>query len=410
MTDGKEIKEIQGQHLRPDRSSVSHEITDNLDVQSVVEGNNTFAFELYAELRKIEGNLFFSPHSISTALAMTYAGARENTANQMAQTLHFALGQAQPHSAFAEIGVRLRSVHQESGNQLNIANALWPQAGYAVLEEFIALLKEYYRVSITPVDYEADTEAARKTINTWVAEKTQEKIKELIKERILDSLTRLVLVNAIYFKGTWASQFDKSYTQNAPFRLTSEESIEVPMMAQTQRFQYYENNRFQILELPYVGHTLSMILLLPQQIDGLTEFEKTLTLENLQRWTGRLRERKVEVILPKFRLNSQFRLDSVLQSLGMVDAFKQDKANFAGIDGNEARLYIAAVIHQAFVNVDEEGTEATAATAVVIKARSAYAPPPTFRADHPFVFLIRDNDTGSILFIGRVAEPEKIEA
>ena len=220
----------------------SLESTDNLNLQSVVKGNNIFTFELYAELRNTEGNLFFSPHSISTALAMTYAGARANTAEQMAQALHFPLGQAQLHSAFAEIEVRLRSVHQESGNQLNTANALWPQAGYAVLEEFTALLQEYYRVSITPVDYKSDTEAARKTINTWVAKKTQEKIKELMKEGILDSLTRLVLVNAIYFKGTWASQFDKSHTKNAPFWLTSEESIEVPMMVQTQRFRYYENN------------------------------------------------------------------------------------------------------------------------------------------------------------------------
>ena len=313
--------------------------------------------------------------------------------------------QAQLHPIFAEIEAKIRSV-QQGDNQLNIANALWPQDEYPFLEPFYSLLKEYYGVSITPVDYKGNTEGARKTINAWVEEKTQEKIKELIKKGLLDPLTRLVLVNAIYFKGTWASQFEKHLTKNHPFWLTSEESIQVPMMTQTQQFGYYENNKFQMLGLPYVGGNLSMILLLSQKVDGLAELEKTLTVANLQRWIARLFEMEVEVILPKFQLNSQFRLDETLKSLGMVDAFDPRSANFAGMDGNKAWLYIGAVVHQAFVNVDEEGTEAAAATAVVMKARSAPPPIPTFRADHPFIFLIRDNDTGSILLIGRVAHPD----
>jgi len=385
--------------------TVIQQVVENSDAKSVVQGNTSFALDLYAELRKIEGNLFFSPYSITTALAMTYAGARENTAKQMAQTLHFTFDQAQLHPIFAEIEAKIRSV-QQGDNQLNIANALWPQEKYPFLEEFYSLLKECYDVSITPVDYKGDTESARKTINAWVEEKTQDKIKELIKKGILDPLTRLVLVNAIYFKGTWASQFEKHLTRNHPFWLATEESIEVPMMTQTQQFGYYENNKFQMLGLPYVGNKLSMILLLPLKVDGLAELEKTLTMANLQRWIARLFEMEVEVILPKFQLNSQFRLDEALKSLGMVDAFDERRANFAGMDGNEAWLYIGAVVHQAFVKVDEEGTEAAAATAVVMKAKSIPPPTPTFRADHPFIFLIRDNDTESIQFMGRVANPD----
>jgi serpin B len=296
---------------------------------------------------------------------------------------------------------------QEKGHvQLRVANALWPQKGYAFLEDYLALAEEYYGVLITPVDYR-ETEVARQKINAWVEEKTQGKIKELIRPGILGVLTRLVLVNAIYFKGDWKSQFQPALTKPAPFWVTPHEKIQTPTMTQRQRFGYAEREGLQVLELPYAGDDVSMILLLPEKVDGLGRLEDALTPENLDRWTRPLEEKEVQVFLPKFKESSQFRLEKTLASMGMVDAFEMDKADFSGMDGRKW-LYIAAVIHQAFVEVNEEGTEAAAATAVVIKARSAPGvsrPPLIFRADHPFVFLMRDNRTGSILFLGRMVSP-----
>ncbi|MDH5405343.1 MAG: serpin family protein [Candidatus Aminicenantes bacterium] len=382
------------------------DIDSNLKI--VVEGNTAFALELYRQLRSTEGNLFLSPYSISTALAMTYAGARENTAKQMADTLRFSLEQQQLHSAFARLESHLNAVQEKGNIQLNVANSLWPQKDYPFLKEYLALIKECYGVLITPVDYKTAHEAASKLINEWVEEKTKNKIRDLIQPGVLDALTRLVLVNAIYFKGNWASQFKEKQTENAPFRLLSRETIQVPTMSQKQKFGYAEDQSLQILELPYIGDDISMLVLLPKQVNGLSEIEKNLTVENLRKWTAHLSEQEVMVFLPKFKMTSEFRLDKALISMGMSEAFDMNKANFAGMDGNPNWLYIAAVIHKAFVDVNEEGTEAAAATAVVTKALSA--PPLTFRADHPFIFLIRENLTGSILFIGRVTDPTKEEA
>ena len=379
-----------------------HQTTQKLNTQATIAGNSNFAFELYAELRKMGGNLFFSPHSISTALAMTYAGARENTADQMAQALHFIPNQTHLHTAFAQIEASLNSLQD---NEVNSANALWPQIGYPLLEEFVALLTTYYATTITPVDYQTDPESARQAINAWVESKTKDKIKNLLQPGVLDALTRLVLVNAIYFKGVWANKFDKTATRAEPFWVTTENSMDVPMMHQTRQFNYRDSNHVQILELPYVGDKLSMVVLLPKKIDGLANLEKELTLSNVKKWLHQLRATEVNVTLPKFKLDAQFQLNQMLQSLGITDAFDEAKANFAGIDGQEAWLYIAAVIHQAFVNVDEEGTEAAAATAVIFKVRAMPTPPPVFKANHPFIFLIRDNETEAILFMGRVAEP-----
>jgi serpin B len=380
---------------------------DGRDLAAVVEANTLFALDLYAELKAVEGNLFFSPYSISTALAMTHAGARGNTEAQTAQVLHFTLGQGQLHPAFASLEAKLRAVQEKGHVQLSVANALWPQKGYAFLEDYLALTEKYYGVLITPVDYR-ETEAARQKINAWVEEKTQDKIKELIPPGILDVLTRLVLVNAIYFKGDWKSQFGQALTKPAPFWITLHEKIQTPTMTQRQRFRYAEGDGLQVLELPYAGDAVSMILLLPRKVDGLKKLEDSMTPKNLDKWTRRLKEREVQVFLPRFKESSQCRLEKTLASMGMVDAFEMDKADFSGMDGRKRWLYIAAVIHQAFVEVNEEGTEAAAATAVVIKARAAPGvsrPPLIFRADHPFVFLIRDNRTGSILFLGRMVSP-----
>lgn len=367
----------------------------------VVKGNSDFAFDLYKQLRHAEGNLFFSPLSISTALAMTYAGARGNTEIQMAATLRFALEQEALHPAFASLENRLRAV-QELGNiQLAVANSLWPQIGYTFLKEFILLTEKYYGAVINPVEY-GDPEGARKKINRWVELKTEDKIKDLIPPRLIDELTTLVLVNAIYFKGNWANQFDPGLTKEATFWVTKDEESEVPTMNQQKEFGYAESENLQVLELPYVGSDLSMVVLLPKMIDGLAELEDTLTKESLEKWTSNLWETEVRVSLPVFKMSGMFMLGGTLASMGMTDAFGSS-ADFSGMDGSKS-LAISEVVHKAFIEVNEEGTEAAAATAVVM-ARSIPPPQPTFRANHPFVFLIRESNTGSILFLGRVANP-----
>jgi len=373
---------------------------------AVVEGNTAFALDLYRELKDTKGNLFFSPYSISTALAMTFAGARENTAKQMADVLHFPSGQNDVHPAFGQLETLLNEVQTKGDIQLNVANSLWPQEGYPFLAEYLALVKEYYGVVITPVDYRKAAEKAREIINQWVEEKTKDKIKNLIQPGVLDAVTRLVLVNAIYFKGNWASQFDEKRTKEDTFYLLSGKTVQTPLMAQEKEFAYRDEEFLQVLELPYVGESLSMIVLLPKEKDGLPQLEKQLTAANLRMWTSSPRKRKVKVFLPRFKMTSQFSLSKTLAAMGMRDAFNPDKADFSGMDGRPNWLYIGAVLHKAFVDVNEEGTEAAAATAVVMKIRMVLDQP-TFRADHPFIFLIRENTTGSILFLGRVMDPSQ---
>jgi len=376
---------------------------NNSDIEVLVKGNTTFALDLYGRLKEAEGNLFFSPYSISTALAMTYAGARGNTEAQMSRTLHFTLGQKRLHPAFAALDGKLSAVQERGNIQLRVANALWPQQGYTFLDDYLALMKEYYGVLITSLDY-GDAETARGIINAWVEEKTEEKIKDLIGAGVLNAMTRLVLTNAIYFKGNWASQFDKAVTERAPFWVTPDETVKVPMMAQKHEFGYAESDEWQMIDLPYVGDELAMILLLPRQVDGLAELESSLTADALREWTTRLWRREVRVFLPRFKLECKLELAGKLVSMDMADAFNDDKADFSGMDGSKW-LCISNVIHQAFVDVNEEGTEAAAATAVVMALKAAPPPPAVFRADHPFVFLIRENMTGRILFIGRVTNP-----
>lgn len=297
----------------------------------IVEGNNKFALELYAKLRAREGNLFFSPYSISTALAMTYAGARGETEAQMWKTLRFPTehykaldtdNQGRPFyrierrpmsreriaAAFGALQRGLKADSKKSGYELTVANALWGQKGYGFLKTFLKLTEKNYGAGLKEVDFIAATEAARETINVWVGKKTRNKIKNLIPKGVLNRLTRLVLTNAIYFKGNWARQFKKDRTKDAPFTLAGGEKVDVPMMNQTAEFNYMETEDFQGLELPYVDDELSMIILLPKQGDGLAEFEKTLTLESLSQWLARFRKRKVIVSVPKFKMTSQFRL------------------------------------------------------------------------------------------------------
>jgi len=373
------------------------------DLKSIVEGNTAFALDLYSVLKKEKGNLFFSPYSISAALAMTYGGTRGNTAEEMEKALHFTLGAKKTHPAFAEIDATLSEVQKKGKVQLHVANSLWPQRDYPFLPEYLTLTKQHYGVSVTPVDYVKATEKARKIINKWVEDETKKKIKDLIRQGDLDPLTVLVLVNAIYFKGNWENQFDSDYTTESDFTLFNGKKKQVSMMYQKGIFGYRELKDVQVLELPYVGKQLSMFIILPRNARGLRNIENNLTEGNLRSWISRLPREEVLVYLPKFKITwGTFELNKPLTALGIKDAFVSGRADFSGMDGTKT-LFIGLVLHKAFVEVNEEGTEAAAATAVVMK-RGA---PQTliFRADHPFLFMIRDNTTGSILFLGRVVDP-----
>jgi serpin B len=378
------------------------------NVQKVVAGNTQFAVNLYDKLDAGDGNLFFSPFSISTALAMTSGGARGETARQMAQVLQFSLPAEELHPAFAELGSELKALQATGNVQIDVANSLWPQSGFPMRQKYLAFCEKYYGTSINPVDYKEHAEDARKKINDWVEDKTHKKIVDLLKPGVLNAATRLVLVNAIYFKGDWAKPFKAAQTHDEPFHVTAGTDVKAPLMQQTESFGYAEFPDLQVLELPYASNELSMVVLLPRKVDGIGSLEKQLTTENLILWTDKLEEQKVHVFLPKFTATSEFSLRGTLSGMGMTDAFTGN-ADFSGMDGKKD-LFISDVIHKAYVKVDEEGTEAAAATAVIVRfgAMPPPAPPtPTFRADHSFLFFIRDNRTGSILFLGRVTNPAK---
>lgn len=380
----------------------------------ISEANNAFAVALFARLAaEREGeNLFFSPTSIETALAMTYSGARGNTATQMAKVLHLPSEAQTIHSDFGDFLIRLNAAKTADGKprgyQLSVANALWGQKGYAFLPDFVSLLKKHYHAGLSEVDFETDSEGARKKINTWVEKETRDKIKDLIGQGVLTADTRLVLTNAIYFKGDWAAQFEKKATRDEPFHVSAEQQKTVPLMHCTGEYGYLEEETLQVLKLPYVGDELSMIILLPKKIDGLAALEKELTQTKLSDWFSRLGEQKVAVSMPKFKATTQFELNGVLAALGMSDAFDANRADFSGMTGNRD-LCISNVIHKAFVDVNEEGTEAAAATGVVVRLTAARPsePPPEFRADHPFLFVIRDEKSEAILFMGRLRNPGK---
>jgi serpin B len=395
-------------------------------------GNDCFALQLYQKLQGEKGNLFFSPYSISTALAMTYGGARGPTQEQMAQALCFPTSKdvAQPPSAgkgsppragvpqtrgplspedfaraFSEIIKDLNARGGKGTYELRVANALWGQQDFEFLPSFARLVEDQYGGHLERVNFVQAAEKARRTINAWVEEQTNGKIKDLIGPGLLDNMTRLVLTNAIYFKGTWANQFQKEGTQDEPFTLLDGGKVQVPMMNQQARFGYGEVDSLQVLEMPYVGQELSMVVLLPKEPDGIGELEKALTAENVSKWLSGVRRQEVIVAVPKFKMTHKFSLGAVLQAMGMTEAFSK-QADFSGMTGRRD-LFISAVVHQAYVDVNEEGTEAAAATGVTMKL-TAIAPGkvPVFRADHPFLFLIRDIRSGSILFLGRMMNPK----
>ena len=378
------------------------------DLADLAVGNSAFAFDLYQALRSGDGNLFYSPYSISLALAMTYAGARSETEQQMADTLHFILDQNRLHPAFNALDLDLAgrgegaSGKDGDGFRLNIVNTLWGQEGYAFLSEFLDTLAENYGAGLRLMDFINAPEASRITINDWVSDQTEGRIEDLLPSGVIDVLTRLVLTNAIYFNAAWAEPFEAEATVDGLFHLLDGSEITVPMMQQTESFGYAEGEGYQAVELPYDGGELSMVILLPEK-GGFEAFEASLASERIAEIVGSLAHKQVALAMPKFEFESDFSLKDTLAALGMPIAFSGD-ADFSGMTGDRD-LFIADVIHKAFVSVDEAGTEAAAATAVVMARLSMPEEPVEVTVDRPFVFMIRDIETNTVLFVGRVVNP-----
>jgi len=371
--------------------------------QEVIDANNQFALELYTELSKNgKENIFYSPYSIFAALGMTYEGAKGETKDEIKSVFHFPEDSTlRPN--FAKIYNDINK--NEEDYELRTGNALWVQKDYPFLEDYINIVEKYYGGKVSNLDFVKETEKSRQTINSFIEEQTNGKIKDLIPKGVLDYLTRLVLTNAIYFKGTWQWEFNPKNTEEVDFKITPTDIVKVPMMymkPEKAKFNYADLEDLQILELPYKGEKISMLILLPK--DNLEDIQP-LTIEKLKEWKSQTKEETLdEIYLPKFEFDTKYFMKEILSDMGMPTAFEMD-ADFSGMDGTKS-LYIKEVIHQAYVKVDEKGTEAAAATGVVMELTSIM-PKNIFRADHPFIFIIQQNDTGNILFLGRVNDPTK---
>lgn len=368
------------------------------DIKTFARGNSAFALNLYGQLSPTKGNHFFSSYSISSVMAMSYTGARENTAAEMAKALKFAATPEQLPAAYESLNAAVQASVHNGGHNLSIANGLCLN-GNDVSKEFKSLLQEGFDAEVFPGSLDK--------INGWVKKKTEGKIKKILDRVPPNSVC--VLLNAIYFKGTWASQFKRDATRDAPFRPATNKAVTVPLMYQKGRFKLLEKDSFQALVMPYRGNTLSMVILLPKAVDGLAAMEKTLTTQSLNQWfeeVDKQVQRDVQVFVPRFKMETDYDLIPPCQVLGIKDAFAAGKADFRGMGWPKGELWIAQIKHKAFVEVNEEGTEAAAATAVTTNAKMVRRHP-VFRADHPFLFFIRDHSTGSILFVGRLSDPTK---
>jgi serine protease inhibitor len=383
-------------------------------IPEIAQANTAFAADLYQREHTKAGNLFFSPYSISTALAMTYAGTRGQTANEMAQVLHFTLPQAQVPAAFASLTERLNAVATNKQATLDIANSLWCQKNFPFTDAFLKLTRDSFGAEARSVDFVANTEGARQEINSWISKKTQDKIQDLLQRGQISTDTRLVLCDAVYFKGKWQSQFDAKATRPEPFFTAPSQQVQTTLMFQSLRLRSRQFDNFSLFSLPYGATTdtnqpsVSMVVLLPREVDGLAALEAQLNAANLGQWLASADaapEVKSELYLPRFKLNCRLDLAKDLAAMGMPAAFGSS-ADFSGMNG-QRNLTLSQVVHQAVIDVNEEGTEAAAATAVGVSALAVRRPNPVFRVDHPFIFLIRENQTGSLLFLGRVVDPTK---
>ena len=362
--------------------------------ERIVKACNEFAFDLYEVLKNKSKNVLFSPYSINIALVMTYEGAKGGTKEEFKKVLHL------PFEDVKNYYLKLlkNTNFVKKGCILKTANGLWIQKGFRILKSYKRVIKKYYLGEVREADFKHESEEARKKINKWVAQKTEQKIKEVIPKRGLNSLTRLVIANAIYFKGKWLKGFNKRYTHEDKFFINKNKTIKVKMMQKEDTFNYAEDENYQVLELPYEGERISMIIFLPKKIDSKLD----LSLNQFYTLINKLKKTDVLVFIPRFKEKLGYDLKQVLYNMGIKKAFTGE-ADFSGIDGKED-LLIQKVFHKAFVSVDEEGTEAAGSTAVVIglKAIPRYK---VFKANHPFLFFIIDKKTGLILFLGKIKNP-----
>jgi serpin B len=390
--------------LQSDLARVTSPTLAAADLDQLVAGNNAFAFDLYQNLRDKGANLFFSPYSTSAALAMTYAGARGRTEQQMADTLHLILPQQRLHSAFNALDLQLMNSARDAF-QLCIANALWGQIAYSFLPEFLDLLAQNYGAALRLLDFARQPEPSRQSINAWVSDETQSKIQDLIPPGGITRETTLVLSNAIYFNAQWLMPFGSALTHDGTFTTLNGERVTVRMMARSEpaALAYAGGDGYQAVELPYQGDRMAMLVLVPD-MGEFDAFESALDAERVQGILNASEPKRVALKVPKFRYSSTFGLAQTLARMGMPDAFGQ--ADFSGMDGT-LKLFISDVFHKAFVAVDEAGTEAAAATAVLISRTALPILDVELTLDRPFIFLIRDQASGSILFLGRVVNPSQ---
>lgn len=373
------------------------------ELQVAAEASNQFALDLHKLLAKEKGNLFYSPASISAALGMTFAGSENETRQQMMNVLHI----PQNSKPWMQANERITSLFNQKldGFEVRLANRLWGQKDFAFQPSFLELSERVWQAPLGTVDFVSQPEPSRELINEWVAAQTNDRIRDLLPQGVIDRSTRLVLTNAIYFKADWMSEFNRESTQEAPFARSEGDSVNVPLMFQKDRFEFYENAQLQRLSLPYKAGETLMEIILPRDPKSLIEIEQSLSLEQFAEWNESARQMEVEVYLPRFKTSASFQMKTLLSQLGMERAFS-DEAEFGGISSQE-ELKISEVVHKAFVEVDEKGTEAAAATGVIMTTKMARPQDPiVFRADHPFLILIRHQPSGLILFMGRVADPK----
>lgn len=369
---------------------------------------NAFTFDLHRQFVGKPGNVFFSPLSIEAALGMTAAGAKGATLTQMRKALGLPADAAAAHAGFKAL---FASVNDEKapadkrGFELAVANAIWGSATYPWRKEFLGVVSDSYGGGLFHTDFAA-SEAARAKINSWVEGQTKERIKDLLPKGVLTPLTRMVLTNAIYFKGKWEQEFDKKQTKAGPFQLANGTKGEAQLMHKTLACAYAETDDVLAVELPYKGKDVAMLAILPRKTDGMPALEKAITGAALDGVVKALRmEERVQLTLPRFKMETSYDLAPPLKALGMTDAFDQAKADLTGMHTSSEVLYITAALHKAFCEVNEEGTEAAAATAVVVGTKSVPLRPKAFKADRPFLFVIRHNPTGTVLFAGKVEKP-----
>lgn len=397
--------DAQVEEVRSQKQRVTNPQVDPADKQTLVDGNTDFALDLYQQIADDHDNLFYSPFSMSVALSMTYAGARGDTAAEMAQVMHYDLSQDKLHPAFDWLDLHLMDLGEPPVNedsepfQLSVANSIWGQKDYHFEQAFLDTLALNYGAGLRVLDFMSDPDGSRETINDWVEKQTQERIKDLLPQGAITDATRLVLTNAIYFKASWLEPFDEDMTAQGDFTRADGTTVSAELMHQTTNFPYADMGGYKALEMPYDGGNVSMLVFLPDDLDT---FEQSFDRATVDQTVNQLSSEYVALTFPKFEFEMPLPLTQTLQDMGMQHAF--DNADFSGMTGGRD-LFISDVIHKAFVSVDESGTEAAAATAVAMAGTSVPPTPVPFSADKPFIFVIRANDTGSLLFVGRVVDP-----